>query len=64
MSGEPRSIYTAANRGRDRAPKRVLTGICGDVVDVNDPLSGRRLRWSREEFELMWKRLGDRALAL
>ena len=42
----------------------VLTGIRGDVLDVNDPLSGRRLRWSRDEFELMWKRLGDRALAL
>ena len=42
----------------------VLTGIRGDVLTVNDPLSGRRLRWSRDEFEQMWKRLGDRALAL
>jgi uncharacterized protein YvpB len=42
----------------------VLTGLRGDVLAVNDPLSGRRLRWSRPEFELMWRRLGDRALAL
>jgi uncharacterized protein YvpB len=42
----------------------VLTGIRGDVLTVNDPLSGRRLRWTRDDFELMWQRLGNRALAL
>ena len=42
----------------------VLTGIRGDVLTVNDPLSGNRLQWSRDEFELMWARLGDRALAV
>ena len=42
----------------------VLTGIRGKTLNVNDPLSGRRLQWSRSQFELMWDRLGDRALAL
>ena len=41
----------------------VLTGITGDRLAVNDPLSGKRLSWSRSQFELMWKRLGQRALA-
>ena len=41
----------------------VLTGIKGDRLSVNDPLSGRRLTWSKAQFEVMWKRLGERALA-
>jgi len=40
----------------------LLTGLAGNRVDVNDPLSGRRLRWTRAQFELMWGRLGRRAL--
>lgn len=40
----------------------VLTGVSAAGVDVNDPLSGRRLRWTRGRFELMWRRLGRRAL--
>lgn len=40
----------------------LLTGLDADGVDVNDPLSGRRLRWTRPQFELMWRRLGYRAL--
>ena len=42
----------------------VLTGIRGATLTVNDPLSGRQLQWSRSQFETMWARLGDRALAL
>ena len=41
----------------------VLTGIEGDQLAVNDPLSGQRLTWSKTQFEVMWKRLGTRALA-
>ena len=41
----------------------VLTGIKGDQLAVNDPLSGNRLTWSKSQFEVMWKRLGTRALA-
>lgn len=40
----------------------VLTGIRGDRLQVNDPLSGRRLTWTRAEFEQMWARLGKQAL--
>lgn len=40
----------------------LLTGLAGDRVEVNDPLSGRRLTWTRAQFELMWTRLGRRAL--
>lgn len=40
----------------------LLTGLAGNRVYVNDPLSGRRLQWTRAQFELMWRRLGRRAL--
>ncbi len=42
----------------------VLTGVSGQRLRVNDPLSGRRLIWSRAQFEIMWQRLGRRALTL
>ena len=42
----------------------VLTGTRAGVVRVNDPLSGTRATWSRTDFELMWNRLGRRALSL
>ena len=41
----------------------VLTGLRDGRLAVNDPLSGNRLTWSRAQFELMWRRLGSRALA-
>lgn len=41
----------------------VLTGIDGDRVYVNDPLTGKRVVWSRAQFEQMWRLLGRRALA-
>ena len=41
----------------------VLTGIRGQILRVNDPLVGERTTWTRGEFELMWQRLGRRALA-
>ncbi|MDX6604543.1 MAG: hypothetical protein QOF23_1052 [Solirubrobacterales bacterium] len=41
----------------------VLTGVEGQVVHVNDPLSGTRLTWSKSQFEQMWEGLGRRALA-
>lgn len=42
----------------------VLTGLRGDRVYLNDPLSGRRLVWTRGAFEAMWARLGSRALGV
>jgi uncharacterized protein YvpB len=42
----------------------VLTGVRGERVFVNDPLLGQRTSWTREQFELMWRRLGNRALSL
>jgi uncharacterized protein YvpB len=41
----------------------VLVGVGPDTVSVNDPLSGRRLTWTKAEFERMWAGLGRRALA-
>ncbi len=42
----------------------VLTGLRGSRLAVNDPLDGRRKTWSKDQFELMWDRLGRRALTL
>lgn len=42
----------------------VLTGLEGQTVAVNDPLTGQRIEWTRDQFEEMWQRLGRRALAL
>jgi uncharacterized protein YvpB len=41
----------------------VLSGVDPARVRVNDPLSGRRLTWSKSEFVRMWTALGRRALA-
>jgi uncharacterized protein YvpB len=41
----------------------VLTGVEGEDVRVNDPLSGERLVWTKQQFEQMWAGLGQRALA-
>lgn len=41
----------------------VLTGVRGESLRVNDPLVGERAIWSKADFELMWARLGKRALA-
>jgi uncharacterized protein YvpB len=41
----------------------VLTGVEGEDVHVNDPLSGERLVWAKQQFEQMWAGLGHRALA-
>ena len=42
----------------------VLTGTSDGDVSINDPLSGKRVRWTRADFELMWERLGRRALSV
>jgi uncharacterized protein YvpB len=42
----------------------VLTGLEDGRVSVNDPLDGRRKTWTTAQFELMWQRLGRRALIL
>jgi len=42
----------------------VLTGLRGNRLAVNDPLDGRRKTWTKDKFELMWRRLGRRALSL
>lgn len=41
----------------------VLTGVEGEDLRVNDPLSGERLIWTKQQFEQMWAGLGHRALA-
>lgn len=41
----------------------VLTGVEGEDLHVNDPLSGERLIWTKQQFEQMWAGLGYRALA-
>lgn len=42
----------------------VLSAIRGDTITVNDPLTGTRLRWTRNAFLAKWRLLGRRALAL
>jgi uncharacterized protein YvpB len=42
----------------------VLTGIVGSRLLVNDPLTGERVSWSKEEFEAKWQLLDRRAIAL
>lgn len=42
----------------------VLTGTRRGLVELNDPLVGRRATWTRKRFELLWKRLGRRALSV
>lgn len=42
----------------------VLTGVPGDTVTVNDPLTGTRLVWTRAQFLAKWNLLGRRALSL
>jgi uncharacterized protein YvpB len=41
-----------------------LTGVAAGRVFLNDPLSGRRLTWSKARFERMWAGLGHRALSV
>lgn len=41
----------------------VLTRLVGNLIAVNDPLTGSRLTWSKDGFEIRWKRLGRRALS-
>lgn len=41
----------------------VLTGVGPRTISLNDPLSGRRLTWTKPDFERMWSALGRRALA-
>lgn len=41
----------------------VLTGVRAGRISVVNVLQGTRERWTRGEFELMWARLGRRALA-
>lgn len=41
----------------------VLTGVEGEDLRVNDPLSGEHLIWTKQQFEQMWAGLGHRALA-
>ena len=42
----------------------VLTGLRGDSISLNDPLSGSRLVWTRSQFLTKWRLLGRRALGL
>ncbi len=42
----------------------VLTGVRAGSVLVNDPLSGQRVEWTKASFELMWERLGRRAVGV
>ena len=40
----------------------LLTGLNGDSVLVNDPLTGTRATWTMTQFEEKWRLLGERAL--
>lgn len=42
----------------------VLTGMRGNTVLVNDPLTGTRLTWLKGNFERLWSRLGRRAVGV
>lgn len=42
----------------------VLTGMRGDSISVNDPLTGSRVVWTRTQFLAKWRLLGRRALGL
>ncbi len=42
----------------------VLTGISNGMILVNDPLNGKRLQWSVDEYAAKWRLLGRRALGL
>ena len=42
----------------------VLTSLRGNVITVNDPLTGSRLVWTRGQFLAKWRLLGRRALGL
>lgn len=55
----PRGGRVAANFGEHTV---VLTAVRGNLIEVNDPLIGRRTRWTRARFEQRWQRLGRRAL--
>lgn len=57
----PQGKQVKANFGEHTV---LLTGVEGDRVLVNDPLDGRRKRWSKSEFVAMWQRLGRRAVSL
>jgi uncharacterized protein YvpB len=57
----PRGKRVTGNFGEHTV---VVTGVRADQVLVNDPLVGRRSVWPKSAFELMWERLGRRALAL
>jgi len=41
----------------------LLRGLAGDRLLVNDPLSGEKVLWSKEEFEAKWALLGRRAIS-
>lgn len=41
----------------------VLTGLAGNSITLNDPLSGKALVWTRADFETLWTTLGRRAVA-
>lgn len=77
LSGRPLMVWVGLADGpyetwRTPAGKRitgnlnehavVLTGMSSSGLAVNDPLTGQREQWSRAQFELMWQRLGRRAL--
>jgi uncharacterized protein YvpB len=41
----------------------LLRGLAGDRLLVNDPLTGQKVLWSKEEFEAKWALLGRRAIS-
>lgn len=55
----PRGKTIRANFGEHTV---VLTGMRGSLVDVNDPLDGKRKRWTQSYLASAWQRLGRRAL--
>lgn len=41
----------------------LLRGLAGELLLVNDPLTGQKVLWSKEEFEERWDLLGRRAIS-
>lgn len=56
----PRGEEVTVNFGEHTV---LLRGLVDGQLLVNDPLSGERLRWSKEEFEDKWDLLGRRAIS-
>lgn len=56
----PRGERVTVNWGEQAV---LLVGLAGSRILLNDPLTGKRQNWSRQEFKRRWGLLGRRALS-